>query len=222
MVLMAAIVFFVLLRKKYEPLTYAEFFLKDKGGAFIHILGARRIMPENGDSFDIFEHYVLDLHLLKFTKGGSQRGKNLDLRSEFVKRSTTDLSLKLNAPLEFEKLKEGYDEEEDGLLKVYRFEQVQSDTEVYEPMSPDCLVFVEQGDEQDHFNMSVYRGGQLLKKHAMRGMSDYFFKTIYVDEKGWLCFLYRKQKLTLSGMAVCILNYQSGELVFDDFVRPSK
>lgn len=213
--------FFLFWRKKNEPLNHAEFFLKDVNPNYIHILGARRIMPEDGDSFDIFEHYVFDISLMKYTKGGSQRGKNLDLKSEFVKRSLEQLTQKLNTKLVFQPRNEDDDEEENGLLKVYHFEQVQSDTEVYEPLSPDCMVFVEAGDERDHFSLSIYRNSQLMKEHAMRGMSDYFFKTIYVDEKSWVCFLYRKQVVTRSGMAICIINYTSGEMIFDGFVQPS-
>lgn len=214
------VVFIVFWLKKNEPLNHAEFFLKDRDANYIHILGARRIMPENGDSFDIFEHYVFDLTQMKYTKGGSQRGKNLDLKSEFVKRSLAQLSQKLNVQLAFQPVNEDFDDEEDGLLKVYRFESVQSDTEVYENLSQDCMVFVEAGDDADHFSLTIYRGGQQMKKHSMRGMSDYFFKTIYVDEKGWLCFLYRKQIMTRSGMAICIINYNSGEMVFDGFIQP--
>jgi hypothetical protein len=207
---------------KMEPLTFAEYFMKDKSGSFIHILGARRIMPENGDSFDIFEHYVLDLQELKFTKGGSQQGKNLDLRSEFVKRSMAQLSQKLNVTLSFVQVKEDFDDEQDGYLRVYRFDAVQTDTEVIDSIHPDCLVFVDKGDEADHFSMLIYRGGNLLKRHEMRGMSDYFFKTIYFDDRNWLCFLYRKQKVARSGMAVCIINYETGAMIFDGFVQPTK
>lgn len=217
----AVLILFLFWWKKKEPLNHAEFFLKDVNPNYIHILGARRIMPEDGDSFDIFEHYVFDISLMKYTKGGSQRGKNLDLKSEFVKRSLGQLSQKLNTKLVFQPRGKEYDDEENGLLKVYRFEAVQSDTEVYEDLNPNCMVFVEAGDDRDHFSLSIYRDGQLMRKHAMRGMSDYFFKTIYIDEKNWLCFLYRKQIATRSGMAICIINYNSGEMIFDGFIQPS-
>jgi hypothetical protein len=160
---------------------------------------------------------------MQFTKGGSQKGKNLELKSEFVKRSLLQLSEKLHAKLDFTYRDPNFDDEKDGILKIYRYEQVQSDTEVFEKMSPDCLVFLKSGDEREHFTMSIYRGGICLKRHAMRGMSDYFFQTIYLEDKPWLCFLYNKQQtLVISGMALCIVNYETGELVFNRFVRPGK
>lgn len=222
-ILFTGIFVLILVRyKKLEPLTFAEYFLKDKGGAFIHVLGARRIMPEYGDSFDIFEHYVLDLQQLKFTKGGSQQGKNLDLKSEFVKRSIAQLSHKLNVPFSFVHGKEDFEDEQNGALKIYRFDSVQTDTEVIDSIHSDCLIFVDKGDEADHFSMLIYRAGNLLKRHEMRGMSDYFFKTIYLEDRSWLCFVYRKQKVARSGMAVCIINYETGDMIFDGFIQPSK
>lgn len=223
-IMVMAIMFFIMIKyKKSEPLTYVEFFMKDKSGPYIHILGARRVMPDEGDSFDIFQHYLFDYEKLKMIKGESQRGKNLHLQSEFVKRSMAKLSGMTGTKLEFVPAKDGFDDDEDGLLKVYRFEQVQSDTEVFEPIQPNCLVFVDQGDAADHFNLNVYREGVLLATHRMRGISDYFFKTVYLEEKSWVCFLYHKQTATLrSGMAVCIVNYTSGEMIFDGFVKPDK
>lgn len=216
-----AVVFFIVMkRKKREPLTYAEFFINDASGKYIHILGARRVMPENGDSFDIYEHYLLDMQTLKLIKGDSQRGKSLDLKSEFVKRSMANLSALTGIQLKMVQPNNNFNHEADGLLKVYRFDQVQSDTEVFDPIEGDSLVFIDQGDEADHFSMNLYRHGNLVKSHRMRGLSDYFFKTIYVEEKNWVCFIYRKQVAgLLSGMAVCILNYENGELVMDKFVR---
>ncbi len=217
------VMIFILFKfKKYEPLTYTEYFMKDQDGPYLHILGARRIMPDQGDSFDIFEHYVLDYEQLKFTKGGSQRGKNLELGSEFVKRSLAQLSQKLNHAFVFVKRKEGFDEEKDGFIKVYRFDEVQSDTEEFDQMSPNSLVFINRGDEANHFSVILYRDGRELARHGMRGLSDYFFTTIYLEDKSWLCFLYRKQRLARSGMAVCILNYDTGALIFDGFVQPAK
>lgn len=211
--------YFMIRHKKNEPITYAEFFLKDKSNRFLHILGAKRIMPDEGDSFDIFEHYVLDLNELKYTRGGSQRGKDLHLESDFVKRSMADLSQKLNTSLGFIMPEEDYDDEESGLLKVYRFDADQSDTEVYGEMSNDNLVFINEGNDTGRFSMIVHRNGRALKKHLMKGMNDYFFKTIYLEDRLWLCFTYRKQKTLLNtGMAVCIIHYETGELIFDGFV----
>lgn len=223
-VLVMGVIFWILFKyKKNEPLTYAEFLLKDMNGQFIHILGARRVMPEQGDSFDIFEHYLFDLQQMKMIKGDSQRGKTLDLKSEFVKRSMDRLSAMKGCRLAFEWPKEGHDVERDDLLKVYRFDEVQSDTEVFEPIHPDCMVFIDRGDDGDHFLLNIYRNGNKLATHQMKGMSDYFFKTIYLPERSWVCFLYRKQNMALrSGMALCILNYDSGEMIYDGFVKPDK
>jgi hypothetical protein len=214
-------VFFAIRGKKREPLTYVEFFLKDKNQRYLHIFGGHTYMPDDGDSFTVFEHYVFDVHLLKFIKGLGQRGNDLHLQSEFVKRSIKNLSEKLQVPLAYILPADGYDEEEDGLLKVYRFDSYQSDTEVIEELDKDCLIFITYGENRERFSITIARHGRQLAKHNLQGMSDYFFKTIYLEEKNWLCFTYRKQKsVLLGGMAVCIINYETGALVFDGFVRP--
>lgn len=218
---------FLMSRKKREPLTFIEFFLKDKNPKYLHILGARRMMPEDGDSFDIFEHYVFDLSQLKFTKGGSQRGEKLDLKSEFVKRSVATLSQKLNDTLVFDMTSKAVDNEDDDdcnevVLKVYHLKTTQSDTEVLEEMNPNRLVFVTHSDGGGPFKMLIYKNDQELGQHLMRGMSDYFFKSLYIRDKNWLCFSYRKEETFTSGMALCIINYSTGELVFDGFIQPSK
>jgi hypothetical protein len=214
-------VFFAIRRKKTEPLTYVKFFLKDKNQRYLHILGGKTYMPDEGDSFTVFEHYALDLNSLKFIKGESQRGNDLELESEFVKRSLASLSQKLQGSLQFILPPQNFDEEEDGLLKVYRMDVFQSDTEVAKELNKDHIIFTSHG-ESERFTLTLTRHGKQVAQHNMRGMSDYFFTTIYLKHKPWLCFTYRKQaSIFLNGMAICIINYQTGELVFDGFVRPT-
>ena len=218
------IVFFVFRFKKYEPLTYPEFFLRDKNPKYLHVLGAKRIMPDEGDSFDIFEHYVFDIDELKFTKGEGQKGEKLNLESEFVKRNLQSLSYKLNTQLEFMKPNEDDDDKEHELLKIYRFDDNQSDTEIYDDLRDDNLTFIKRHVlNRGRFTMVLCRHGKEIRKYEMKGISDYFFKTIYFENRIGICFLYSKQKgIYSTGIALCILNYETGELIYDGFVRPGK
>lgn len=215
------IFFFVIRYKRKEPLTYAEHFLRDKNPRYIHILGAKRIMPDEGDSYDIFEHYVFDLDELKFTKGEGQKGKSLDIGSEFVKRNLKLLEQKLNTQLEFDhSSKNEYDE--NGILKIYKFDDDQSDTEVYDELKNDNLTFIKRHVlNRERFTMILCRHGKELKRYEMKGDSDYFFKILYFENRLWLSFLYSKVRGVYStGMGLCILNYETGDLVYDGLVRP--
>lgn len=225
-ILVMGLIFFFMLRyKKKEPLTYAEYFLKDKNPNYLHVLGAKRIIPEDGDSFDIFEHFVFDANQLRFIKGEGQRGKDLDLDSEFVKRNLRFLGEKLNVRLELIKQgnEENLDDEHSEILKIYRFDDDQSDTEVYDELDNNNITFIKRNlTNRDRFTMIICRHGRELKRYEMKGDSEYFFKSIYLDNRLWFCFLYRKQRgVYNSGVGLCILNYETGELVYDGLVRPS-
>jgi hypothetical protein len=223
-VIMGIILFIILRYKKFEPLTYPEFFIKDRNPKYLHVLGAKRIMPDEGDSFDIFEHYVFDLDELKFIKGEGQKGKDLNLQSEFVKRNMQLLGEKLNTRLELVQHNEDYDDKEDGLLKIYHFDYDQSDTEVYDDLKNDNLTFIKRhSTNRDIFTMILCRHGKEMHRYEMKGMCDYFFKCLYFENRSWICFLYNKERgIYSNGIALCILNYETGDMIYDGFVKPGK
>jgi hypothetical protein len=65
----------------------------------LHVFGAIRVMPDEGDSFDIYRHSVIDLNTYAVTNGLQQRGTDFSIKSEFVKRCIAQMSAQMNRKL---------------------------------------------------------------------------------------------------------------------------
>lgn len=218
---------FLLFRwKRREPLTYINFLFADpQHPRYIHLIGPVRVMPDDGESFDIFHHLLFDTEQKKFISGGHQRGKDIELRSPFVQRSLEQLRAATRCDLQLpgKDLEEGFDEDhqpQDAVFSIYQFEDIQSDTETLPSMKPDSLVFIKQTQRNgEYFRLLVYRNGRELQAYTVHGMHDYYFRSIYLHDRKWFCFTYRKQKDLMGGMGLCILDYESGVMIFNDFIR---
>lgn len=85
------LVTFFTIRRAREPwrrrLTWMPAMVPDENGRFLHIFGAERISPEDGDSYDIFHHRLFDTRSFTILQGASQKGSDLELDSPFVDRS---------------------------------------------------------------------------------------------------------------------------------------
>jgi hypothetical protein len=223
---------FLVLRQRGRLLTWLQFFVPDGSGRFLHIFGAERVMPEDGESFDIWHHRLFDLNTLTFHAGEKQRGDDLELDSPFVKRSMDALGkqvgfrLTLGQPAEDVDDQEEPDENDQYALRqshppLLLREGSTTDTVKQRPLPADCIVVTMLNTEPEKFTIAVRQNGVEKGSHLIPGDADYFGKVIWVDSKHWVAMTYRRLILSRSGMALLILDYESGKLVFNNFITAS-
>ena len=237
----------------HSKITYTPYFKKDKNyPELIHVFGADRVMPEDGDSFDIWEHRVINMADFSVTKGIKQRGNDFDIKSGFAKRALEDMAKKMNRNLAFDKSKT--DEEDDdsdyssdseeendsdysfdsedeteeteyeapvkNQFRVEERESGDSDTAVLPKLPKDGIVITMiKSSERERFSVELFRHGQSIKSHLMKGMGDYFRHEIYYPEKNQIVMTCRKENwLGSGGMGFYVLNTETGEMVFDGFI----
>ncbi len=225
----AGLFLFFYLRKRSEPLTFIQFFVPDGGGRFLHLFGANRVMPENGDSFDIWHHRLFDLEALSFISGEKQRGNDLELNSPFVKRSVESLSrqlgckLSLGTPAEEVDDQDNPDENDQYALRSERpplllVDGTETDTVNQKMLPPDCVVVTKVSSEPERFRISVRQNGRELGSHLVPGDPEYFGKVVWVSGKPWMVMTYRRIIQIRSGMALLVFNYADGKLIFNNFI----
>lgn len=77
------------------PLTRVTHLVPDASGSWMHVFGARRLMPEHGDSSDLWCHMMVEPRTGRWVHGASAPGADLDLDSPFVDRSMAVLATAL-------------------------------------------------------------------------------------------------------------------------------
>lgn len=73
-------------------LTRVTHLIPDASGTWMHVFGAQRLMPEYGDSSDVWYHMMVEPRSGRWVAGASAPGPDLDLTSPFVTRSMTQLA----------------------------------------------------------------------------------------------------------------------------------
>lgn len=212
-------VFFLVFHQQFrEPLTIVNHLLLDKKNKHIlHIIGARIRMPEDGDNITTYHHYAFDIKSKKLILGGKQVGDDIDLDSEFIKRTTENLKSQISNIVEIDKKSniETFDSE------IYHIKESQSDTEKLPTLSPNRYEFqrLYKSIEKSNYVIRIYRNNQLVNSIRMNGDCNYFFHSIYIDSENYFCFTYNKQVLLKTGMALCIINHKTGNVVYNEYLR---
>lgn len=233
-------------------ITYAEYVCKDKNyPELIHVFGARRVMPDEGDSFDIWHHRLINADDFSVTDGIKQQGNEFNIKSDFAKRALKEMAAKLNRNLAFdlgeeeqdyEEEEEEYEEESDdsfdaeefeeeepeeeyqppakNVFRVYLHDSRDTDTAVLPKTPRDGIVLTTvKNTEREQFTVQVFRYGQSLCSHRLKGMGDYFRHEMYYPEKNKMIMTYRKEGWSGNGgMGFYVLNLETGELIFDGYI----
>lgn len=227
-----------------SKITYTPYFQKDKNyPELIHVFGAERVMPDEGDSYDIWEHRVINMNDFSVTNGIKQRGNDFDIKSGFAKRALEDMAQKLNRNLAFDLSKTEEEEEDDSdysyddeeeteepevayvapVKNSFRIEERESgdsDTAVLPKLPKDGIVItLMKNSERARFSVALFRHGQTVKSHLLSGIGDYFRHEIYYPEKNQIIMTYRKENWFGSGgMGFLVLNTETGEKLFNGYV----
>ncbi|MCU0432125.1 MAG: hypothetical protein MUC87_01570 [Bacteroidia bacterium] len=212
---------------KKHPLTSVMYFMADKQQPVFHLLGYERIIPDDGDSFDVYKHYLYHLHTGKFELIAKQRGTGLDLRSDFVKRSLTGYASKKRITLEFGKHAEtnGFTflhpkQSTDPEFEIYHEDSRRSDTELPPQYSPNALIFTRYTEHGVGLCTLVIRiNGRTTQECKLNGAPDLECFGFYDNSRKRLFMLYLRSKYVTVGAGMLVIDYAEGKLMSDEFVR---
>ncbi|HTF02435.1 MAG TPA: hypothetical protein VK826_00355 [Bacteroidia bacterium] len=224
-----------------RKITYVDTFCRDKSYSdILHVFGAIRIMPDEGDSFDIWRHAVIDVNTFEVINGLQQRGNEFSVKSPFAERCLKHMSEKMNRQLELD-LKEKKEEDdeaawsddyvpepdgpdfEDG-CEIMITDRDSSDSDTAEPkkLPKNGLVFTKNNiGDRERFTVELYKGGRSVVSHQMQGLPDYFRKALLLRAPSRLYVTYRKEGYwgMSGGMALFVLDMNTGEMIHDGYIR---
>lgn len=211
-----------------KKITYVEYFRSDRNyPELIHVFGARRIMPDEGDSFDIWRHCVVNAMDFSVTVGIEQRGNEFSINSGFAKRALEEMAKKMNRNLAFAAEKNEDDDDDEPVtpkrstVKFYLRDSNDTDTAELPKTPKDGVVLTTFKTEvREGFSVQPYSKGLPLQSHTLTGMCDYFRHAIFYPERNQLIVTYRKEKMggTNGGMAFYVLDMNDGALLCDKFI----
>lgn len=227
----------------------------------VHVFGAIRVMPEDGDSFDIWRHAVIDLNTYEVTNGLQQTGNEFSVKSPFAIRAIEHMSQLMGRRLALGKKKEEVEEEyEEELEEEYDTEdseiseedlqgmfdssnddsysegpdlednceveirdQSTNDTDTADPPKKlkNGLIFTENNiGDRERFLLQVIKSGVALGEIQLKGDPDYFRHVLLLQERNLLLVTYRRTAFsTIGGMGFVVVNYGTGEKVFDGYLK---
>ncbi|MCK6641107.1 MAG: hypothetical protein L6Q81_13585 [Bacteroidia bacterium] len=212
--------------------TYVEYAVQDGNHpALFHFFTAHRVMPDDGESYDIWTAWLFDSDTFTFTKGISQIGESFSIKSAFAARALEDLKAKTGKALSWSKIREEFDSEEEqdayeseierGKIRIAEISSLASDTDELPKLPDTGIVFIKgQRFSREIFTIQVRRNRVIVRETPMRGMCDYFRHVFRLENPSRVLFTYRKSGYgdLVNGMAVCIVDMSSGETIFDDFI----
>lgn len=176
---------------------------------YMHAFAVRTIMPDEGDSFDIFCYRLIDLSSGAVTKGLEQRGKNFDIRSNFAARALADMRDKTKLDLAFSESMH----EDHGAMEFVLADSEESDTEVRRERPETCFVVTKfSGSEKDRFQLEYYRKGKLLGREMFKGNGDYLRRVIHLPERHRLYFTYASQAKSYHDAAIMRVELDTGSM----------
>lgn len=199
-----------------RKLTYTPYFGADKNyPELIHVFGADRRMPEDGESYDIWHHRLIDTKDYSVVHGIKQTGNDFNIRSPFAQRALEEMSKKLNRDLVFN-LKPA-----EPPVNFHFRDSLDSDTDVL-PELPEngILITTYKTSALQRFSIQLSVDGKRKKAHLLDGHCDYYRKSVLLKEKNQLITTYRKESRggLVGGMAFYVLDLASGELVKDEYI----
>lgn len=222
-------------------ITFIEWMGRDAQYAeILHVFGAIRVMPDEGDSFDIYRHSVIDLNTYEVINGLQQQGIEFSIKSEFAKRCIEQMSAQMNRQLkpaihvEREETEEEwlndtgevFETESDSFgenceMAVVDRDSEESDTGEAKKLPKTGLIFTKNkiGDKE-RFILCLRRSGRDVAEHQMSGMADYFRYVIHLKQTNRIVGTYRMENwLGAGGMAFYVLDANTGELLHNDFIK---
>lgn len=222
-----------------RKLTYLNTVCRDEFHKdILHVFGAIRVVPEDGDSFDIWRHCVLDLNSFRITNGLQQTGNDFNINSPFAQRALEHMASLLGRQLGFAKKHDEDDDDEDVYaddyvpapdgpdleenceVEIADVKKNDSDTTVLPKRLRSGLLFTElNSGDKERFSLEVMKSGVSLGTHLLNGDPDYFRHILLFRERNQVLITYRKTNwLGGGGMAFIVLNYGTGEKVFDGYL----
>lgn len=207
----------------------------------LHVFGAIRVMPDEGDSFDIYRHSVIDLNTYAVTNGLQQQGTEFSINSEFAKRCIDHMSLQMNRQLKplikgereeteeewlndtgevFETESDSF--EENCEMAVVDRDSKESDTGEAKKLPKTGLIFTKnKSGENERFILCFRKSGRDVAEHQMNGMGDYFRHVIYLKQTNRIVVTYRKEGFfgMSGGMAFCVLDATTGALLHNELIK---
>lgn len=205
----------------------------------LHVFGAIRVMPDEGDSFDIYRHSVIDLNTYEVTNGLQQRGTEFSIKSEFAKRCVVQMSTQMNRQLnpalkvEAEDDEEWTDEdtanyipeeislEENCELAIVDRDANDSDTGESKKLPNTALIYTKNSvGDRERFTLRLRKSGRDREAHQMYGMGDYFRYVLHLKQTGRIIGTYRKEsRAGTGGMAFFVLDGTTGMLLHNDMIK---
>lgn len=220
-----------------RKVTYIDTLCRDKCQKdVLHVFGARRVMPEDGDSYDIWRHCVIDLNTFYVTNGLEQTGNEFSTKSPYAKRAVEHMSSLLGKQLALLEKKEEDDEDvyaddyvpsSDGPnledhCEVEIRDRTLRDSDTAEPRKSikNGLVFTEMNiGERERFSLAVIKSGVELSSFVISGDADYFRHVLHIKESNRLLVTFRKTgMLTSGGMGFLVLDYGTGEKLHEGYL----
>lgn len=225
--LTAILVLFAVMVVKNRPLTSALFVVADKQQECIHILGYERIIPEDGDSIDIYKQFIYHLDTGKFELLAKQRGTEIDLQSEFVKRNIADYTTNNLLQLEFGKqaTRKGINSlhpqhSNDPVFEIYHQNIRRSDTGLPLQYAPNALIFTRHTEQGvGKVSLALHKNGNVILEHMLHGAPDAECKGFCDTQRKRLYLFYLRSKCIIVGTGLCVIDYANGKLLSDEFVR---
>lgn len=206
----------------------------------LHVFGAIRVMPDEGDSFDIYRHSVIDLNSYTVINGLQQRGTEFSVQSEFAKRCLEDMSAKMNRQLKLAMKVEREETEEEWLndtgevfetesdsfeekceMAVVDGDIHESDTGEAKKLPKNALIFTKNKTfEKERFLLCLRKSGHNFAEHQMSGLPDYFRYIFHLKQSGRIVGTYRKENsMGTGGMAFFVMDANTGELLHNDMLK---
>lgn len=198
----------------------------------LHVFGAAVVMPEYGDSFDIWRHSVINIDTFEVTRGLEQKGNNFSIKSPYAQRAREKMEQLLGRPLEYELKKEeddyeseeaydaAMDAEEKNALQIQLLDQNDTDTSEPVPEIKNGLILTQffQGDHT-RYALRLMRGGLEVAKQTIKGDCSQTESHILLRDKNLLFFFYFRDPLFgAGGRAFFVLDMNSGALLHDAYV----
>ncbi|TND10536.1 MAG: hypothetical protein FD123_178 [Bacteroidetes bacterium] len=200
-----------------RKITYLDSLYKDKRNTdLLHVFGAIRVMPDEGDSFDIWRHAVINTQTYAVTNGIQQRGNDFEIESPFAQRAVNEMSTKLNRMLDVDpaKIEKQYE--------LHFTDTNESDTVRKKKLPPERLHFVKDTSfENERYRMTLYKNDQPFETHRVYGDPEYFNHAVLLDEGKRLLYTYRKTGYwgMSGGMAFLALDLASGKILHDAYIK---
>lgn len=223
----AMCVFFVVMVTKRRPLTSASFVIADKHQQCAHIIGYERIIPEDGDSFDIYKQFIYHFDTDKFELLAKQRGTGIDLKSEFVTRNLANYITQNHIQLEFGKhaTENGFTflhpkTSNDPVFEIYHEDIRRSDTELPPQYTANALIFTRYTEHGvGKVSLVMRKNGRNVLEYALNGAPDADCKGFCDNQRKRLYLFYLRSRFITVGTGLCVIDYAEGKLLSDEFVR---